>query len=247
VDKIMIAQIQQRIDSAIMAIANTKPQRSYLGASSIGTECDRKIWYSYHSPKRIQDPRVHRIMDFGHFSESYIVSMLKHAGYEMYVDDENGDQFGFEDEEVAGNSDGVIIIDGEPHLFEAKSANDKRFNEMVKSGVAISDPTYYIQMQVYMKYLELDKALFFVINKNDGRLHMEIVNYEKIKADYAVNRGKEIIRGTEEEAQRKYKSPAFFKCKFCDHKEECWSGHDESSKPSEEVLNTFKLGGNFFV
>jgi hypothetical protein len=239
------AQIQQRIDSAIMAIAETKPRRNYLGASSIGEECDRKLWYSYHVGSKIMDPRVHRIMDFGHFSESYIVAMLKAAGYEMFIEDENGKQFGFDDEEVAGNSDGVIIIDGVPHLFEAKSANDKRFNEMVKVGVEKSDPTYFVQMQVYMKYLELTQALFFVINKNNGAIHMEIIKYEKIKADYAVNRGKEIIRSEEEEANRKYSSAAFFKCKWCDYRSKCWGS--QPPEPTEKGADPIKLGGNFLV
>jgi hypothetical protein len=241
----VVAQIQQRIDSTIMAIADTKPRRSYLGASSIGEECDRKLWYSYHVGSKITDPRIHRIMDFGHFSESYIVSMLKHAGYEMFIEDQDGKQFGFEDEEVAGNSDGVIIIDDLPYLFEAKSANDKRFTEMVKVGVEKSDPTYFVQMQVYMKYLDLPNALYFAINKNNGAIHMEIIRYEKIKADYAVNRGKEVIRGTEEEAQRKYKTSAFFKCKWCDYRSKCWG--TQSPEPTEESPDTFKLGGNFLV
>lgn len=242
----MINQIKERIDKAIMDIASKKTPRKYLGASSIGEACDRKLWYSFHSPEPIKDPRVHRIMDFGHFSESYVVSMLKHAGYILHIDEGN-EQFGFEDEEVAGHIDGVIIVDEKPFLLEIKSANEKRFNEMVKSGVERSDPTYFVQMQVYMKYMDLTEALFFVINKNTCEIHMEVIKYEKIKADYAVNRGKEIIRGTEEQATKGFKSPAFYKCKWCDHKEKCWSGYEESPKPSKEDIDSFKLGGNFLL
>jgi len=239
----VIDQIKSRIDEAIMAIANTKPQRTYLGASSIGEECDRKIWYAFHTPIRISDPRVHRIMDYGHFSESYVLSMLKHSGFTVYQDE--SDQFGFTDEEVAGHCDGVIMLNDEPYLLEIKSANDKRFAEMKKDGVQKSNPTYFIQMQVYMKYMELSQALYFVINKNTCEIHMEIIKYEAIKADYAVSRGKEIIRGEKEAAQRKYKSSAFFKCKFCDHREKCWD--DGAPKPPEEVLSSFKLGGDFLL
>jgi CRISPR/Cas system-associated exonuclease Cas4 (RecB family) len=226
-----IALIQQRIDSAIMAIANSKAPRRYLGCSSIGEECDRKIWYSFHEPIRVMDPRIHRIFDLGHLLESYCISMLKHAGYEVYHDDGSG-QYGFIDEEVAGHIDAVINIDGLAYLLEIKTANDKRFAEMVKNGVAISDPVYYVQMQTYMKYMELDQAIFMAINKNTSALHMEIVKYEKIKADYAINRGKEIVRGAKEEAQRKYSSKAFYKCKFCNYKDVCWGGPPE---PTEEM------------
>jgi hypothetical protein len=173
----------------------------------------------------------------GHMLESYCLAMLKTSGYEVFHE-EGGSQFGFTDEEVAGNIDAVIVLGGKPNLLEIKSANDKRFAEMVKDGVERSNPVYYTQMQTYMHYMELDSALFFAINKNTCELHMEIVKYEKIKSVYAINRGKEIIRGKEEEAQRKYASKAFFKCKFCNYKDECWSS--ESPVVSEEMSSYIK-------
>ena len=241
----MINEIKQRIDAKIMEIANAKPSRNYLGASSIGEECDRKIWYGYHDRKKIQDPRVHRIMDVGHWMESYALAMLKVSDYEVFHE-ENGSQFGFTDEEVAGNADGVITLDGNPCLLEIKSANDKRFQEMVRDGVERSNPVYFTQMQVYMHYLELDQALYFVVNKNNCDIHMEIVKYEKIKATYAVNRGKEIIREEDvEQVARSYKSKAFFKCKYCDYRSICWKS--ESPDTPEEVLGSFKLGKDFLL
>ncbi len=239
----MIAQIKQQIDDAIMAIANQKEHRNYLGASSIGEECDRKLWYSFHKPKRIDDPRVHRIMDFGHFSESYVISLLKHAGYDLFTDDGSG-QYGFEDEELRGHVDGVIMIDDIPYLLEIKSANSKRFAEMVKDGVEKSNPIYYTQMQVYLKYMELSHALYVAINKDNCELHIEVVKYEKIKADYAVNRGKEIVR-KETEPERKYQSKAFYRCKFCNYKDECWGQEPPGS--SEEGIAPIKLGENFLL
>lgn len=240
----MIAQIQQRIDDAIMAIVNSKTPRNYLGCSSIGEECDRKVWYSFHEPMKIEDPRVHRIFDLGHLLESYCISMLKHAGYEVFHDDGSG-QYGFTDEEVAGHIDAVLMIDDTPYLLEIKSANDKRFAEMVKDGVAISDPVYYTQMQTYMRYMNLDHALFMAINKNTSALHMEVVKYEKIKADYAINRGKEIIRGEKEEAQRKYSSSAFYKCKFCNYRSKCWG--EKPPEPAEKGAPPIKLGKSFLL
>lgn len=216
----MINEIKSKIDTTILDIVSKKASRSYLGVSSIGEECDRKIWYSYHVNKKVDDPRVHRIFEFGHMLEKYCLKLLIDAGYVIYQDD--SDQFGGEDEEIGYHVDGVIVLN-KPHLLEIKSANEKRFAEMVKDGVEKSNPVYFTQMQVYMHYMELDSALFFVINKNTCEIHMEIVKYEKLKSVYAINRGKEIIRGKEEEAQRKYQSKAFFKCKFCSYRQECWN------------------------
>lgn len=241
----MIAQIQQRIDNAIMAIADKKEKRSYLGASSLGKECDRELWYSFHINKGIDNPRVHRVMDYGHFSESYIVAMLRAAGYVVYDVDDDGKQYGFKDGIVAGNSDGVIMLNNEPYLFEAKSANDKRFKEMERLGVEKSNYVYYVQMQIYMKYLELENALYFAINKNDGSIYMEIVKYSPMIANHAVLRGKEVISKEENEVERKYKSKAFFKCKYCSYQGECWNG--ESSNTPEEVLSSFTLSKDFLL
>lgn len=239
----MINEIRSKIDTTILDIVSKKASRGYLGASSIGEECDRKLWYSYHINKKVDDPRVHRIFELGHMLETYCLRLLTDAGYTLFQD--GAYQFGFEDEEIGGHADGVILIDGVYHLLEIKSANDKRFAEMVKDGVERSNPTYFVQMQTYMHYMELDSSLFFAINKNTCEIHMEIVKYEKLKSVYAINRGKEIIRGKEEEAQRKYQSKAFFKCKWCDYKSECWN--NGTSEPTQESLDSFKLGENFLL
>jgi hypothetical protein len=209
------------IDDAIKSKLKLNKPRTYLGGSYIGKECERDLWYSYHNPQTIEDPRVSRIMDMGHLLESYCISLLKHSGYEVFYEDENGKQFGFEDGIFKGNIDAVIVIDGKPLLLEVKSANEKRFKEMVKVGIEQSDPVYYYQVQSYMHKMDLDKCLFFVINKNDCDLHAEFIDYNKMHAEYIINRGLEVVNG--EIPPRKYKTKAFFRCKFCRYSEECWN------------------------
>lgn len=208
------------IDRYLQQSISEKQQRTYMGGSILGKECDRQLWYEYHQPIANDNPRVERIFHLGHLLESYVITLLKHSGYTVHHDDGSG-QFGFKDEEIAGHIDGVIVIDGKPHLLEIKSASDKRFAEMVKKGVRLSDPVYFVQMQVYMKYMDLDKGLFVAINKNDCSIHSEVIEYDPITAEHAVNRGKEIAR-MEEKPERKYKSPAFLGCKFCNYKNRCW-------------------------
>jgi CRISPR/Cas system-associated exonuclease Cas4 (RecB family) len=209
------------IDTYLQESIKHKQQRTYMGGSILGKECDRQLWYEYKEPIANNNPRVERIFHLGHLLESYVISLLKHSGYVVHHDDGSG-QYGFKDEELAGHIDGVIELDGVPHLLEIKSASDKRFSEMVKKGVRLSDPVYFVQMQVYMKYMELDKALFVAINKNDCSIHSEVVEYDPMTAEHAVNRGKEIAR-MEDKPERKYKSPAFLGCKFCNYKDKCWN------------------------
>lgn len=225
----MILKLAKKHDELVLnidrylktSIAQQK-RRTYMGGSILGKECDRALWYEYHQPIANDNPRVERIFHLGHLLESYVVSLLKFSGYELWVEQDDGSQFGFTDEEIAGHYDGVIMIDNTPHLLEIKSASKKRFDEMAKLGVKMSDPTYYIQMQVYMKYAELDKACYVAFNKDNSEIYSEIVDYNAMEANHAVNRGKEIARA-KVEPERKYKTSAFFKCKFCNYREVCWS------------------------
>ena len=214
-----------KIDQYLFETLRERASRKYLGASIIGKECDRQLWYEYHQPINNMNPRVERIFHLGHLIESYIITLLKYSGYKVYHD-ENNAQYGFADEEVGGHIDGVIIIDNVPHLLEIKSANDSRFKDMVKLGIKISDPVYYAQVQVYMKYMELEKACFVVLNKNTSDIHSEIIEYDPIEANYLVSRGKEIIR-RKDLPDRKYSTKAFYKCSFCNYKEKCWDGTEQ--------------------
>lgn len=213
-------EILMKIDDYLAKSISSRPSRNYLGGSVIGKECDRQLWYEFNSTGKHHEPRIERIFNMGHLIESYIIALLRHSGYKVFTDDGDG-QYGFEDEEIAGHIDGVIVVDDEPYLLEIKSASDKRFNEMVKVGVQQSDPVYYVQMQVYMKYMDLKKSMFVVLNKNDSSLHVEEVSYDPMVANFFINRGKEIVR-MKNEPERKYKTKAFFKCKMCKFIEDCW-------------------------
>lgn len=213
----------KKIDDAIIARADSKASRNYLGASSLGEPCDRKLWYSFHKPTKILDPRVNRIFDLGNLIEDYLVRLLRDAGYTVHDKDEEGKQFGFEDGIISGNSDGVIVVDDVPMLLEFKSYNTKRFTTLVKEGVQVSDPKYYTQVQVYMKYLELEKCLFIAMDKNDSSLHFQVVEYDPIESNWAVERGRGLAEFNDVmQVARKYSHVSSFGCKFCDYRNQCW-------------------------
>lgn len=214
--------IEIEIDKFLLEQIKKQPNRSYLGGSVLGKECDRELWYTYHQPVLNQDARIERIFHVGHLLESYVISLLKHSGYQVFhTNEEDDSQFGFKDEEIAGHIDGVIMLNNTPHLLEVKSANDKRFSEMQKKGIEISDPVYFGQVQVYMRKMDLEVALFVAINKNNCSLYFEVISLNKMYADNLISRGKAIAR-MKSEPDRKYKTKAFFKCKFCSYIEKCW-------------------------
>ena len=226
---------QCAIDHAITEKAIAKPSRNYMGGSMIGEPCDRKLWYSYKMPEKIIDPRILRIMDLGNMIESMVIGYLKEAGLEVYDADENGKQFSFEDGILAGNIDGVVTglkESSKPHLFECKSAKDSRFKEFVKKGIKEVEPKYWAQIQTYMKYMNLERCLYVIYNKDTSEMHIERFEYNAMEADYYVNRAKEIAIKEESETERKYKGPAWRECKWCSYRQRCWN--TQPPEPSEE-------------
>lgn len=212
------------IDKSILERASKEESRSYMGGSILGIECDRQLYWAYHTPFKVDDARVQRIFDMGNIIEDYVIKLLRDAGIKVFDKDEKGEQFGFVDGEIAGHSDGILVglpESSDPHLFECKSANDKNFKLFQKNGVEKTKNEYWVQVHVYMQKLRLKKCLLVVMNKNTQELYTEIIEYDRMVADTYIMRGKDIAQATEL-PMRKYNSSTFFKCRFCNFNEKCW-------------------------
>lgn len=221
--------IAKLIDDAIVKQVQEKGSRDYMGASGLGTECSRELWYSYHQPKPILDPRVNRIFRVGDLYEDYVIKLLRDAGMTIYTEMENGEQFGFVDGKIAGHIDGVITglpESTKPHLLEIKSANAKRFKAFTEKGFK-SDKKYWTQIHVYMLKMGLGDCLVVVINKDNCELYFERVKLDKKFAERQLLRGHEISNMVNDIPVRPYSKPTFYKCKFCNYHSECWNNIEE--------------------
>jgi len=213
-----------KIDDALTRRPDKK--RSYLGASELGYPCDRRVWYSYHMPEKREaiPPRVKRIFDMGHMIEEYVLDLLKDAGIIVWGEKPDGTQFGFKDDEIRGHADGIvkgIPESDQPHLLEIKSMNKSNFAKCEKRGIESEFYHYFIQMQIYMLKLELKNGLFISYCKDNSELYTERIKLDKMKAEFYLKRGKELVIENKT-PDRKFKSSAYFECKFCPFKEECW-------------------------
>jgi len=129
------------LDRELERAAAAEPARNYLGASQIGHECERFLWYSLRPdvPRRsFQAATLRRFAD-GHAGEAVMIERLRLVpGIELWDRDEQGKQFGFTDfaGRFAGHVDGVILgllqAPGTPHIFEGKVVNEKKFQEFKK-------------------------------------------------------------------------------------------------------------------
>ena len=233
----IIDAISAELDKAIIEKNSERKKRTYLGGSSLGESCSRKIQYRYLGTEsdegRDFTANTLRIFQFGHEIEDSVADWLKNANFDLRTEDKNGEQFGFSiaDGEIKGHIDGVIcggpVEMGYPCLWENKSANDKKFREFMMKGVARTNQVYAAQIALYQAYMNLTEhpCLFTVLNKNTSQIYYELVPFNKSLAQEMSDKAVNILDATKakETLPRVAYSRDFFDCKWCEFQDRCWS------------------------
>lgn len=202
--------------------------RGHLGASLIGGECERKLWYGFHWASQSDiDGRLLRLFNRGHLEEARFIAMLLMIGCQVYQQDAEGKQFRISDADghFGGSCDGICVgcpdlEEGKACLTEFKTHNDNSFKKLKVKGVVEAKPEHYIQMCVYMRKLGLDTALYMAVNKNDDELYAEIVKLNPQLAEEYLSRGRKIVYLKEAPA-RVSDSPGFYLCRMCNFSDVC--------------------------
>lgn len=204
------------------------PYRSHMGASMIGDDCPRQIWYGFHWATRPHfGGRLLRLFNRGHLEEARFIAMLLAIGCDVYQQDENGNQFRISDAggHFGGSGDGVAIgvpdVDSKtPVLLEFKTSAEKPFLKLEKLGVREAKFVHFIQMQVYMHKMALSVALYMCVNKNNDQLYGELIPYDRIIAEKYIERGVSLV-WSEQPPKKINESAGWFGCRFCDHRPVC--------------------------
>ena len=234
-----IFQIENAIDSAIVEKNKKQKKRDYLGGSSLGEECSRKIQYRFMGTEVDREKgfsaKTLRIFQFGHSIEDQMADWIRAGGFDLKTEDKNAEQFGFSiaNGKIRGHIDGVICggpsgIDIKyPMLWECKSANDRKFKEFVKNGMAKTNAVYAAQIALYQAYMNLTEhpCLFTVLNKNTSEIYYELVPFNKVLAQEISDKAVNILEATKanEILPRIAFSRDFFDCKWCEFQDRCWS------------------------
>jgi len=199
---------------------DSETRRTYLGASIIGHECERKLWYDFrHCTSEDFSGRLYRLFNRGHREEDTFVEELKGIGCEVHQFDSKGEQFAVSDcgGHFKGHTDGAALgIPDAPktwHLLEFKTSSAKEFKKLDK-GVEQAKPMHYAQMQVYMHLTGLTRALYMVVNKDTDELYGERVRYNKDQAVRILQKAERIIFA-EKPPEKATDRPDSFLCKFC--------------------------------
>ena len=181
-----LASIFDRIDEQLAEKENRF--RGHLGFSGIGDDDEYKLWMGFRwcLPASFNG-RMLRLFDLGNRIEDQVVENIRNTDViSIASHDKDGNQFraSFFGGHFAGSCDGLLKGVLPPPseevilLLEVKSANDKRFKELVKleSYEAWSE-TYRWQIHAYMGALGLTKCMVVVVNKNDSSVYTEIIDF----------------------------------------------------------------------
>ena len=202
--------------------------RHYLGASSIGSECSRKVQYDW-----IVDPvfpgRIKDIFQRGHFFEELTRQHLIAAGFKFAPPERL--KFETAGGLFRGHADG-IIIDGPPLpalryqcLWEHKCIKDKGWRAIERDGLAGLYAPYAGQVAIYQVYLAVTTPALLTITNADTceRLHF-LVPFDAQLAQIFSDRAVAIIKATKtgELMPRITDDPTDWRCKICGHRERCW-------------------------
>ncbi|MEY2655979.1 MAG: hypothetical protein RLZZ524_3007 [Pseudomonadota bacterium] len=215
------------VDAATAAAAEDG-LRPHLGASLIGRACDRALWYGWRwASAAAHEPRVLRLFKRGQDEEQRFGDLLRAAGITVHlVNPATGRQFSFAGVggHFGGSMDGACVgVHDAPktwHCLEFKTASAKMFNDLAAKGVQASKPEHWAQMQCYMAWAGLERALYCAVCKDDDRLHLERVDFDRESADALFARAERIITAPTP-PDGISTDPAWYECRWCDHRELC--------------------------
>jgi hypothetical protein len=200
--------------------------RNHLGASELGKECWREIWYDFHWVKKEQfSGRMLRLFNVGHSAEPRFITYLRSIGFEVKEFSEDGKQFRISGAKghYGGSLDGMCkapsryqLIEDIVLLNEYKTNNTGAgYTAVADKGVAKAKPKHFAQMSQYGFKYGLKYGLYMIENKNDSDITFKIVKLDWNLGAQMERKAEEIIFA-KEPPNRISDNPAFFNCKYCD-------------------------------
>lgn len=226
------------IDRELERCAALEPRRSYLGASAIGDQCERKLWYSIRPdvPRKPFDAASLKRFEDGHRGEAVMADRLRMVpGIELWtVDQHTGGQIGgtLFDGRFGWHVDGVILgllqAPQTPHVWEHKQVGQKKFDEFRKLKVSMGekatlaawDPVYYAQGVLYMHLLDLTRHYLTVCTPGGREFDSCRTESNPEMAKALLEKAKRILDAASP-PMRMSDRPEFYKCKWCDFREVC--------------------------
>lgn len=214
--------------------------RSHLGASLIGRECKRYLWYVFRWCLHEKTTgRQQRLFNRGHREEARFIEWLEGIGFKVWFENrdeapnEKGEYPQYRISDVmghfGGSLDGIAILPErygieEPVLLEFKTnGTGAGFNKLAEDGMPIAKPEHFAQTSTYGKKYNFRYCVYLNINKNDDSLHVEVVKLNHQLGEQMIIKAEQIITSQTPPA-RLSDNPTFYKCGYCAMKDICHKG-----------------------
>ena len=231
-------KISNVIKSEVSNLASWAFQRQFmenhesgraLRLSSAGS-CPRKLAYRYfgfESQGKEIDGRAKIIFFSGDLIELIITELAKLAGVHILATGlgQLEVRTTIEGVEITGHPDGLILDNGKTILLEIKSMNDYRFKDFERGRI---DDGYIAQVNAYMNLLKLKSVVFVALNKNNGVLAEQVVNYDSKIANRIYKNFASVIKSSPDDLPpRKFTSDKKtdklpWQCQYCSFYKHCW-------------------------
>jgi hypothetical protein len=219
----------------------SKHYRQYLGASSIGAHCLRKVQFDWmcdpQFPARIKD-----VFERGHFFEEVTRQHLIAAGFQFA----SAERLEFEaiNGLFRGHADEIIVAGPElpaliyPCVWEHKCLGNKGWRAIERDGLTGLYEVYAAQVALYQAYLDCtNPALFSVVNADTAERLSFAVPFDVQLAQATSDRAVAVIEATRagELLPRLTENPDDWRCKMCSHRERCWRQCEGASTPAANL------------
>lgn len=209
--------------------------RNHLGASELGEQCWRKLYYKFRWFKKPSfDGRMLRLFNVGHMAEPRFISYLRGIGFEVreFADDGNQFRISGASGHYGGSLDGLCKaparynLDSDLVLLNEFKTNNtgKGYSAVADQELSKSKPKHFAQMCQYGAKYNLKYGLYMIENKNDSDITFRIVELDWNYGLSLEHKAEEIIF-SKEPPPRIAENPAFFDCSYCEFVDQCH--HDE--------------------
>lgn len=197
--------------------------RDYLGYSSLGDPCLRKIWYSFRWAYNKEFPlRIKRIFDRGDMEEDRVIRDLARKG--CVVSDIEYEVIGITGHakgHIDGKAIGVPTATKTQHLFENKTMKASSYKSYINIGLKRYSPTYWQQIQSYMGHTKLDRCLYVVTNKDTEERDYKRIPFDLEQFKEGERKAFAIITSENPPDRLPNANRTFYTCKMCDARKQC--------------------------
>lgn len=226
--------------------------RNHMGASGLGEECWRKLYYDFRWTKEEKfDGRMMRLFNVGHSAEPRFVTYLRGIGFDVKEFDEDGKQFRVVGAwgHYGGSLDGICKAPSRYELSEdiILSLSFKTNNtgagyaKVAEQPLQKSKPLHWAQECQYGYKRGIRYCIYMIENKNDSDITFKVIELDWNYGAQLEKKAEQIIF-SKEPPPRISENPMLQKCQWCHQKGICHNG-EIPEKNCRSCRNSFPTEG----